>query len=69
VPTLISGSDDDSDTDSDEEGDGKHFKALHGKAEGAQVVCMGGDGKPFAVGLCRLNQVDPCPIAYSLSNP
>jgi hypothetical protein len=21
------------------------------------------------VGLCRLNQVDPCPITYSLSNP
>jgi hypothetical protein len=25
--------------------------------------------KVTAVGLCRLNQVDPYPIAYSLSNP
>jgi hypothetical protein len=23
----------------------------------------------FAAGLCRLNQVDPQPIKYSLSNP
>jgi hypothetical protein len=25
--------------------------------------------KGIVVGLCRLNQVDPCPITYSLSNP
>jgi hypothetical protein len=24
---------------------------------------------PGTVGLCRLNQVDPCPITYNLSNP
>jgi hypothetical protein len=23
----------------------------------------------YAVGLCRLNQIDPYPITYSLSNP
>jgi hypothetical protein len=26
-------------------------------------------GDPFVVGLCTLNQVDPYPITYSLSNP
>jgi hypothetical protein len=26
-------------------------------------------GLIFVVGLCRLNQVDPYPITYSLSNP
>jgi hypothetical protein len=26
-------------------------------------------GQPYTVGLCRLNQVDPYPITYNLSNP
>jgi hypothetical protein len=31
---------------------------------------MGADYVDYnAVGLCRLNQVDPCPITYNLSNP
>jgi hypothetical protein len=50
-----------------------------------QLVCRYNEGCPYptdawkvgsveeegyiAVGLCRLNQVDPYPITYSLSNP
>ena len=57
--SSISGSDDsddDSDSDSDDDSNAatKHLKALHGKAEGAQIVCVGDDGVPFGVWRCLL---------------
>jgi hypothetical protein len=33
------------------------------------VHALGAAGVSAAVGRCRLNQVDPCPITYDLSNP
>ena len=58
--SSISGSDDsDSESDDDDDDDDsnaatKHLRALHGKAEGAQVVCVGDDGVPYGVWRCLL---------------
>jgi hypothetical protein len=37
--------------------------------EGEEAEQEGAEGGGGEVGLCTLNQVDPCPITYSLSNP
>jgi hypothetical protein len=58
--SSISGSDDSDSDDSDDDDDDdsnaatKNLRALHGKAEGAQVVCVGDDGVPFGVWRCLL---------------
>jgi hypothetical protein len=35
----------------------------------AKLACAVSKADSAEVGLCRLNQVDPYPITYSLSNP
>ena len=67
--SSISGSDEEEEEEEEEEEGRSDVRAVHGKAEGSQVVCVGKDGVRFAVWRCLLTPDERSRAAKASTGP